>query len=82
MKKIERTDDMIFALYKAWKKHYGMHDPRGSKAVLTVSAQTWERGMRKDLSWKGHGALNMKRLLISYSFLLEGKNMKILRQYN
>ena len=43
MKKIERTDDMIFALYKAWKKHYGMHDPRGSKAVLTVSAQTWER---------------------------------------
>ena len=32
MKKIARTDDMIFALYKSWKKHYGMHDSGASKA--------------------------------------------------
>jgi hypothetical protein len=42
MRKIRNTDDMLFALYKSWKKHYGMRDSGGSKAVLTVSAQTWE----------------------------------------
>ena len=43
MRKIRNTDNMLFALYKAWKKRYGIYDSKGAKAVLTVSAQTWER---------------------------------------